>query len=55
MSGRGGQGGGRGVRGGFGSRGRSRGSGKYTPTLNQNKGLCSAIGNDVFNYGQKQA
>ena len=52
MSGRGGQGI---VRGGRRYRGCLRGSAHYTPTLNKNKGLCSALGNNVFDYGQKGA
>ena len=58
MSGRGGQGIGHSGRGGcVGSRyrGCSRGSFNYTNTLNKNKGLCSALGNNVFDYGQKGA
>ena len=55
MSVRRGQGGVCGGRGGRGSRGRNRGSGQYTATLNKNKGLCSALGNNVFNYGQEGA
>ena len=55
MSGIGLQGRGRGVRVGRGSRGRGRCRGHYTATLNKNKGLCSALGNNVFDYGQKGA
>ena len=58
MSGRGGQVRGCGVhngRGGSGSRGHDRGSGNYNTTLNKNKGLCSALGNNVFDYGQRGA
>ena len=40
-------------RGGCGSRGRGRGSGHYTPTSNKNKGLCSALGQNIFDYDQK--
>ena len=52
MSGIGGQ-----VRGcgGRGSRGRGIGSVHYTPTLNKNKGLCSTLGNNFFDYGMKGA
>ena len=58
MGGRGRQGrgrGGRGVCGGRESRGRGRRRGHYTATLNKNIGLCSALGNNVFDYGQKRA
>ena len=34
---------------------RGRGSGHYTATININKGLFSALGNNVFDYGQKGA
>ena len=55
MSGRGGQDRDRGGRGGCVSRGCKRGSDHYTPTLNKNKSLCSALGNNFFKYGQKGA
>ena len=42
-------------RDGRGSRGCGRGSSHYTPTLNKNKGLCSALGNNFFDYGQTGA
>ena len=35
--------------------GRGRVSGHYTLTLNKNKGLCSALEKNVFDYGQKWA
>ena len=56
MIGRGGQGrgcGGHGRRIGRGFRGRGRGNCHYTATLNKNKGLCSALGNNIFDYSQK--
>ena len=58
MGGRGGQGRGQIGRDGHGrcgSRGRGRGSGHYTTTLNKNKGLYSALGNTAFDYGQRGA
>ena len=39
----------------LGYRRRGRGSGHYTPTLDKNKGLYSALGNKDFNYGQRWA
>ena len=39
---------------GRGFRDRDRGSGHYTLKLNK-KGLCSALRNNVFDYGQKGA
>ena len=55
MSGTGGQGRDRSGCGGRGPRGRGRGSIHYTPTLNKNICLCSALGNNVYDYGQKLA
>ena len=58
MSGRGGHFRVRGVRGRIDGRGSifcDIDSGNYTATLNKNKGLCSALGNSIFNYGQKGA
>ena len=42
-------------RGGCGSIVRGRGIGHYTAILNKNKGLSSALRNNVFDYGQKWA
>ena len=56
MSGRGGRTNGRGGRGTNG-RGRGRGHGQnYTgTTASTKKGLCEALGGNVFDYGQKAA
>ena len=42
------------VCGGRGSRGCGRGSAHYTPILNINKVLRSALGKNIFDYGQKE-
>ena len=57
MTGRGGRYRGRGGRGGSGRGGRGRGRGQnYTGSTNTHtKGLCSALGNNLFDYGQKAA
>ena len=58
MSGRGGRGysrGGRGGGGGRGGRGRGRGYNYSGHSSASKKGLCSALGNNVFDYGTKGA
>jgi hypothetical protein len=55
MSGRGGRFSGRGGRGNSdrGGRGRGRGQNYTGATKTSRYGLCSALGNNVFDYGQK--
>ena len=55
MGGRVGQGRGRGVCGRCESIGRGRGISDYTPALNKNIFLCSALGNNFLNYVRKGA
>ena len=55
MGGRGGQGRFLGGHSGRRSRGRGTRRDHYNSTLNKNKGLCSALGNKFYDYGQKGA
>ena len=53
MSGRGGRGNGRGGRAGRGGRNRGRGNNYTGAGSSTKKGLCAALGNNVYDYGQK--
>ena len=53
MSGRAGRGNGRGGRGGRGGRNRGRGNNYTGAGSSTKKGLCAALGDNVFDYGQK--
>ena len=53
MSGRGGRNNGHGGRRGRGGRNRGRGSNYVSASSLQKKGMCTALSNNVFDYGQK--